>query len=210
MNATYHLFHIPVMGTGHSIDTPIRVAPFGISSVISIVDDLLVERIRKHYAQQEGLPYEQIPRYAENGRSRRITAYLDLVREIVHRRLEAIMLMALARDPRRRYATAGELGDDLDRYLAGQLPLAQPEPTVCRAGRWLLKRRLSVAVAVTLAGMLAGIAILGYLLNARRWLASDARPPAAGIAARRPGELASTGAGSPAGSSPATTNTAPV
>lgn len=90
MNAAYHLFHIPVMGTGHSIDTPIRVAPFGISSVISIVDDLLVERIRKHYAQQEGLPYEQIPRYAENGRSRRITAYLDLVREIVHRRLDAI------------------------------------------------------------------------------------------------------------------------
>ncbi len=76
------------MGTGHSVDTPIRVAPFGISSVISIVDDLLVERIRKHYAQQEGLPYEQIPRYAENGRARRITAYLDLVREIVHRRLE--------------------------------------------------------------------------------------------------------------------------
>lgn len=78
------------MGTGHSVDTPIRVAHFGISSVISIVDDLLVERIRKHYAHQEGLPYEQIPRYAENGRSRRITAYLDLVKEIVHRRLEAV------------------------------------------------------------------------------------------------------------------------
>ena len=26
-----HSFHIPVMGTGHSVDTPIRVAPFGIS-----------------------------------------------------------------------------------------------------------------------------------------------------------------------------------
>ena len=78
------------MGTGHSIDTPIRVAPFGIASVMSIVDDLLCERIRKHYAEKEGLPYEQIPRYAENGRSRRITAYLDLVRVIVHRRIEEI------------------------------------------------------------------------------------------------------------------------
>ena len=78
------------MGTGHSIDTPIRVAPFGIASVISIVDDLLCERIRKHYALKEGLPYDQIPRYAENGRSRRITAYLNLVREIVNRRLQEI------------------------------------------------------------------------------------------------------------------------
>lgn len=90
MNAPYHLFHIPVMGTGHSIDTPIRVAPFGIASVMSIVDDLLCERVRKHYAQKEGIAYDQIPRYAEDGRSRRITAYLDLVRAIVNRRLEEI------------------------------------------------------------------------------------------------------------------------
>ena len=37
-----HNIHIPVMGTGFSIDTPIRVAQFGISSVISIMDDILI------------------------------------------------------------------------------------------------------------------------------------------------------------------------
>ena len=90
MNSYYHTFHIPVMGTGHSIDTPIRVASLGITSVISIVDDLLIERIRQHYSHKYGLPYVKIPRYAEDGRARRITAYLETVREIVGRKMEAV------------------------------------------------------------------------------------------------------------------------
>ncbi|MEX2090182.1 MAG: hypothetical protein WEB62_10440, partial [Bacteroidota bacterium] len=90
MSATYHHFHIPVMGTGHSIDTPIRVAHFGISSVISIVDDLLLERIREHYSKKHGLPFERIQRYAEDGRARRVTAYLNMVKEIVHRNMDSV------------------------------------------------------------------------------------------------------------------------
>lgn len=85
-----HSFHIPVMGTGHSIDTPIRVAPFGIDSVISVVDDLLVEKIRKYYAAQYDLPYENIPRNADDGRARRITAYLDTVEDVVKKKFYEI------------------------------------------------------------------------------------------------------------------------
>lgn len=90
MQNSLHSFSIPVMGTGHSIDSPIRVAPYGINSVISIVDDLLVERIRKHYSNLLQLPYKNIPRNAEDGRARRITAYLDLVQEIVQQKFEEI------------------------------------------------------------------------------------------------------------------------
>lgn len=90
MNVSPHTFSIPVMGTGHSIDSPIRVAHYGIDSVISIVDDLLVERIRKHYCQQAGLPYKNIPRSAEDGRARRITAYLDLVGRLVRKNFELL------------------------------------------------------------------------------------------------------------------------
>lgn len=90
MNASPHTFSIPVMGTGHSIDSPIRVAHYGIDSVISIVDDLLVERIRKHYCRQASLPYENIPRKAEDGRARRITAYLDLVGRLVSENFERV------------------------------------------------------------------------------------------------------------------------
>lgn len=85
-----HTFSIPVMGTGHSIDSPIRVAPYGINSVISIVDDLLVEKIRKYYAGKFDLPYKSIPRNAEDGRAKRITAYLDTVQHIVQEKFNEL------------------------------------------------------------------------------------------------------------------------
>lgn len=90
MSNSPHSFSIPVMGTGHSIDSPIRVAPYGIDSVISIVDDLLVERIRKHYCKKFDFPYDNIARNAEDGRARRITAYLDLVQKIVQKKFQSI------------------------------------------------------------------------------------------------------------------------
>ena len=90
MREDYHKFHIPVMGTGHSADTPIRVAHFGISSVISLVDDILLETIRKYYCQRFNLPYLEIPRKEEDGRAKRITAYLDAVWEIVRIKMEDI------------------------------------------------------------------------------------------------------------------------
>jgi hypothetical protein len=85
-----HSFHIPVMGTGHSVDTPIRVAPFGISSVISLVDDLLLEKIRKYYADKFGLAYHKIPKNETDGRAKRISAYLDTVHEIVQKKMAEI------------------------------------------------------------------------------------------------------------------------
>jgi len=86
----YHTFHIPVMGIGHSIDTPIRVAPLGITSVISLVDDIFLEKVRKYYNEKYGLPYVKLPRKEEDGRAKRITAYLETVREIVRIKMEDI------------------------------------------------------------------------------------------------------------------------
>jgi hypothetical protein len=79
-----HSFHIPVLGLAFSIDTPIRVARFGISSVISLVDDILIERMREHYSNLYGRPYSAIDQKEEDHRARRITAYLNLVNQIVH------------------------------------------------------------------------------------------------------------------------------
>jgi hypothetical protein len=78
------------MGTGHSIDSPIRVAPFGISSVISVVDDLLLERIRAYYCGVFGFPYEKIARKEDDGRAKRVTAYLDMVGDIVTKKFNDI------------------------------------------------------------------------------------------------------------------------
>lgn len=97
-----HTFHIPVMGTGHSADTPIRVAPFGISSVISIVDDYLLEKMRRYYCDRFDLPYKNIARTADDGRARRITAYLDTVQEIVTLKFEKIRQQPFFQDNDKR------------------------------------------------------------------------------------------------------------
>lgn len=78
-----HTFHIPVMGTGFTIDSPIKVARYGISSVISLVDDALIEDMRKHYSEKVGESYTPITKYDEDYRAKRITAYLNLVDRIV-------------------------------------------------------------------------------------------------------------------------------
>jgi hypothetical protein len=90
MQSSLHRFHIPVMGLGFTIDSPIRVAPFGISSVISIVDDVLIERIRKYYSQKFDFPYTEIKRKTPDSRAKRITEYLNLVHQIVQLRMEEI------------------------------------------------------------------------------------------------------------------------
>jgi hypothetical protein len=86
-----HSFYIPVMGTSFTIDTPIRLAHKGISSVISITDDGLIESVRKFYAQKLNLPYEPILKNDEDARARRITAYLDMVKEVVEGNFDKLM-----------------------------------------------------------------------------------------------------------------------
>lgn len=82
MTKTHH-FHIPVMGIGYTIDTPIKVAHFGISSVISLGDDGLIERMRAYYCEQYNFPYTAIDDNEEDYRAKRITAYLNIVQQIV-------------------------------------------------------------------------------------------------------------------------------
>jgi hypothetical protein len=85
-----HTFHIPVLGLAFSIDTPLKVARFGISSVISIVDDVLIERMRKHHSLLNGEQYSPISVREYDYRAKRITAYLNLIGGIVERQIAAL------------------------------------------------------------------------------------------------------------------------
>ncbi|UTW64910.1 hypothetical protein KFE94_09460 [bacterium SCSIO 12643] len=82
-NTSPHSFHIPVMGIAFTIDTPIKVAHYGISSVMSLVDDELIEQMREHHSKENDLQYEPISKKEEDFRAKRITAYLDLVDYLV-------------------------------------------------------------------------------------------------------------------------------
>ena len=85
-----HLFHIPVMGTGFTIDTPLKVARYGISSVVSLVDDVLIERMRGFYCRQAGEAFHEIGPAEEDSRARRITAYLNLLGSRVQEQVERL------------------------------------------------------------------------------------------------------------------------
>ncbi len=83
-----HNFHIPVMGLAYTIDSPIKVAQYGISSVISIIDDEIIERMNRLYHQKNNFTYTEITSKIEDYRAKRITAYLDMVDDVVNLKFE--------------------------------------------------------------------------------------------------------------------------
>lgn len=83
-----HTFHIPVMGLAYTIDSPIRVAKYGISSVISIIDDDLIEKMSAIYSSKFNLPYQEITQKMHDYRAERVTSYLNLVDKIVKDKFE--------------------------------------------------------------------------------------------------------------------------
>jgi hypothetical protein len=84
-----HTFHIPVMGLAYTIDSPIRVAKYGISSVISIMDDELIEKMNAFYSEKFDIPYHEITQKIHDYRAERITSYLNLVDKIVKDKFES-------------------------------------------------------------------------------------------------------------------------
>ena len=78
------------MGIGYTVDTPAKVAHYGIDSVISLVDDGLMEKMRYHYCKITNRIYHPIAIRTEDYRARRITAYLNLINEIVEEKFQAL------------------------------------------------------------------------------------------------------------------------
>ncbi len=100
-----HKFHIPVMGLAYTIDSPVKVARYGIASVISIVEDNLIEMMRGYYypiAKKEFFP---IPTSENDYRAKRITDYLNLVNTLVHDQVEKLK------------KTAFETGSEIVKYF---------------------------------------------------------------------------------------------
>jgi hypothetical protein len=100
-----HSFHIPVMGLAFTVDSPIKVARFGINSVISIIEDKLIELMRKHYCVEFSIPYTEITPDEPDYRARRITGYLNLVNSIVKEQVDKLRQSAF------------EAGSDIVKYF---------------------------------------------------------------------------------------------
>ncbi|MDC3305356.1 hypothetical protein OAV36_00375 [Flavobacteriales bacterium] len=83
-----HTFHIPVMGTAFTADSPLKVAHYGINTVIALADDVLLERLRKYYSGLNNLSYEEIKNNTKDYRADRITSYLNMVNKIASEKFE--------------------------------------------------------------------------------------------------------------------------
>lgn len=81
-----HSFHIPVMGIAYTIDTPIKVAHLGISSVVSIIEDTLLESVRKTYTEKAGKFFKPITDLEEDAKAKRVTAYLNMLYEVTQQK----------------------------------------------------------------------------------------------------------------------------
>src|SRR5688500_12833224 len=96
--ANLHTFHIPVMGLAFSIDSPVKVARYGISSVLSLNDDILIEQMRQYYSAIIEEPFIPIGTDQEEFRARRITAYLNLIDKLVTAQTERLRQQPFAPD----------------------------------------------------------------------------------------------------------------
>ena len=85
----------------------------------------------------------------------------------IARDLEAICLKCLEKDPHRRYPSAECLADDLRRWQRGAPTEARPVGPVARAGRWVRRRPIRVAVT-------AAAAVLLVTLSAQVWRYAEA------------------------------------
>jgi serine/threonine-protein kinase len=78
--------------------------------------------------------------------------------------LESIVLKALEKEPKRRYQSAQDLADDLDRFLDGKPVAARPVGLGRRVGKWIARHR-TLAASLLVLLVSAGLAI-GYGLRA--------------------------------------------
>jgi len=100
-----HSFHIPVMGLAYTIDSPAKVGRYGISSVVSLVEDRLIEMMRAYYYKQLAEEYIPIGEKQEDFRVKRITDYLNLMNRIVKQQFTELKELAF------------EAGSDLVKYF---------------------------------------------------------------------------------------------
>ncbi len=143
-----HSFHIPVMGIGFTIDSPLKVAQYGMDSVISLVDDILLEKLRKMYSNRFQVPYNEITDKVEDFRAKRITSYLNLLNDQVEKQFNNIKKSAL------------EFGDEFKEFLS-LLPnqsilkeefnkLIKSNSTVVEIKKWISKNLIPGSIDVNI------------------------------------------------------------
>jgi eukaryotic-like serine/threonine-protein kinase len=81
--------------------------------------------------------------------------------------LQNIVMMAMRKEPERRYASAAQLAADIDRYLKGLPVTARADSWSYRTEKFVRRHTLGVALAAALALLLVGFTTTVYLQSLR-------------------------------------------
>ncbi|MGE3617812.1 MAG: protein kinase [Gemmatimonadales bacterium] len=82
--------------------------------------------------------------------------------------LDQVVMMALRKEPERRYASAGQLAEDVTRFLGGWPVIAQPDTARYRIRRFVSRNRTGVLAAGLVFASLAGAAGFSAWQSSRR------------------------------------------
>ena len=77
--------------------------------------------------------------------------------------LDRIVLTALRDEPERRYASAGQLGEEIGRFLEGRAVLAQPDTLGYRVRTFVRRNRLAVTAAAVLVSCITTFGVVAAL-----------------------------------------------
>lgn len=104
------------------------------------------------------------------------TEMVDIIRRVVseepqpprkvnprlHADVETVVLKAMSKDPRARYASAQDLAEDIERFLAGEPILARPVSVVLKGWRYMRRRPWAMATVLAVAlGLAATLGAIG-------------------------------------------------
>jgi serine/threonine-protein kinase len=123
--------------------------------------------------------------------ARQRAAHVDSLRRQIAGDLDTVILKALHKEPARRYASAEQLSEDLRRHLEGMPVHARPDTFTYRAGKFVRRHRVGVAMAATVVGLLAAFGVAMAVQAARlreernRALAAEDRAKREAETARR-------------------------
>src|SRR5690606_37643476 len=87
------------------------------------------------------------------------SAHPERLRRRLRGDLDTVVLMALRKEPQRRYSSAEQLGQDLDRYRQGLPVLAHRDSRGYRLGKFLRRHKAEAALALVVTASVVGFAL---------------------------------------------------
>jgi serine/threonine protein kinase len=130
--------------TGHR---PYRAAMSSPAEMERAICEEEPERPSMAVMREEAGPKENEARITQSSASRTREGTPDKLRRRLEGDLDNIVLMALRKEPQRRYASAEQLSEDISRHLAKLPVIARPDTRGYRTSKFIQRNKTWVAVA---------------------------------------------------------------